>query len=187
LALLTKARIMCLRFIIEYSSSLRDFGHLVIIIGLFFFNMRIFERWYFWLVLKLEISYRVIISWRILVSFRGFFLKIIFSHVEIFEFPWFFFCLKILFNVNGKATLWHTPCLFVTLSCPKPWRPQQVGVHGHGPLVMFRPVVGELWNIWKKKCYWKFNKIKTKISRNWGILLILLETAKRVRSYGGMS
>ncbi len=29
-----------------------------------------FERWYFWLVLKLEISYyRVIISWRILVSF----------------------------------------------------------------------------------------------------------------------
>jgi hypothetical protein len=27
----------------------------------------------FWLVLKLETSYRVIISWRILVSFRGFF------------------------------------------------------------------------------------------------------------------
>jgi hypothetical protein len=27
----------------------------------------------FWLVLKLEISYRVIISSRILVSFRGFF------------------------------------------------------------------------------------------------------------------
>jgi len=21
-----------------------------------------------------------------------------------------FFCLKILFNVNGKATMWHTPC-----------------------------------------------------------------------------
>jgi hypothetical protein len=23
----------------------------------------------------------------------------------------FFFCLKILFNVNGKAIVWHTPCL----------------------------------------------------------------------------
>jgi hypothetical protein len=44
----------------------------------------------FWLVLKLEIIsyYRVIIiSRRILVSFRGFFLKIIFLHGEIFEFP----------------------------------------------------------------------------------------------------
>jgi hypothetical protein len=41
----------------------------------------------FWLVLKLEISYRVMISRRILVSFRGFFLKIIFLHGEIFEFP----------------------------------------------------------------------------------------------------
>ncbi len=42
----------------------------------------------FWLVLKLEISYRVIISRRILVSFfRGYFLKIIFLHGEIFEFP----------------------------------------------------------------------------------------------------
>ncbi len=51
--------------------------------------MRIkFENMIFWLVLKLEISYRVfIISGRILVSFRGFFfLKIIFLHGEIFEF-----------------------------------------------------------------------------------------------------
>jgi hypothetical protein len=49
--------------------------------------MRIFERWYFWLVLKLEISYRVIIiSWRIWVCFLEDFLKIIFWHGEIFEF-----------------------------------------------------------------------------------------------------
>ncbi len=66
----------------------------------------------FWLVLKLEINYRVMISWRILVSFRGFFLKIIFLHDEIFEISYnSSFCLKILFNnVNGKATAWHTPC-----------------------------------------------------------------------------
>ncbi len=32
-------------------------------------------------------------------------MKIIFWHGEIFEFPQFFFCLKILFNVNGKATV----------------------------------------------------------------------------------
>jgi hypothetical protein len=38
----------------------------------------------FWLVLKLEINYRVMISQRILV-----FLKIIFLHGEIFEFPEF--------------------------------------------------------------------------------------------------
>ncbi len=52
-------------FIIE-SSSLRDFGPL----GnnnnnnnnrSIFFNMRIFEKMIFWLVLKLEISYKVII------------------------------------------------------------------------------------------------------------------------------
>jgi hypothetical protein len=33
----------------------------------------------FWLVFKLEISYRVIIAWRILVSFRGFFEDHIFA------------------------------------------------------------------------------------------------------------
>jgi hypothetical protein len=46
------------RFIIEYS-SLRDFGPLVII-GLFLYED--FWKMVFWLVLKLEISYRVIIS-----------------------------------------------------------------------------------------------------------------------------
>ncbi len=45
------------RFIIEYS-SLRDFGPWVII-GLFLNED--FENMIFWLVLKLEISYRVII------------------------------------------------------------------------------------------------------------------------------
>jgi hypothetical protein len=34
-----------------------------------------------------EISYKVMISWGILVSLRGFFLKNIFLHVEMFEFP----------------------------------------------------------------------------------------------------
>jgi len=41
--------------------------------------MRILERWSFWIVLKLEINYRVIISWRILISFRGFFEDYIFA------------------------------------------------------------------------------------------------------------
>jgi hypothetical protein len=41
-----------------------------------------------WLVLKLEISYyRVMTFQRILVSFLEDFLKIIFLHGEIFEFP----------------------------------------------------------------------------------------------------
>jgi len=59
----------------------------------------------FWLVLKLEINYRVMISRRILVFLRGFFLKIIFLHSEIFEFPEFSCCLQRLFNVIGKATM----------------------------------------------------------------------------------
>jgi hypothetical protein len=58
------------RFILEYSSW-RDFG-LYLIIGLFLYED--FWKRIFWLVLKLEIRCRVIIiSWRILVSFRGFF------------------------------------------------------------------------------------------------------------------
>jgi hypothetical protein len=40
----------------------------------------------FWLVLKLEISYRVIISSRLLVSLTGFFEYYIFA-IEILEFP----------------------------------------------------------------------------------------------------
>jgi hypothetical protein len=39
------------------------------------------------------------------------FLKIIFLHGEIFEFSYFFFCLKILLNVNGKAKVSHTFCI----------------------------------------------------------------------------
>jgi hypothetical protein len=61
-----------------------------------------------WLVLKLGINDRVMISWRSLLSFRRFFFKIIFLHGEILEFPSSFFCLKILFNVNGKAIVWYT-------------------------------------------------------------------------------
>jgi hypothetical protein len=33
------------------------------------------------------------------------FLKIIFLHSEIFEFPYFFLCFKMLLNANGKATV----------------------------------------------------------------------------------
>jgi hypothetical protein len=59
----------------------------------------------FWLVLKLEISYRDIISVEGLWFLLEDFLKIIFLHGEILEFSSFFFCLKILFIVNGKVTV----------------------------------------------------------------------------------
>jgi hypothetical protein len=67
----------------------------------------------FWLVLKLGISYRVIISWRILVYLRGFFEDYIFAMVKYVSFHNSFFCLKIRFNVNGKASMCHTPCFYV--------------------------------------------------------------------------
>jgi len=64
----------------------------------------------FWLVLKLEISYRVMMSWRILVSFRGFFWRLYICMVKYLNFHNSSFCLKILFTLIGKATVWHTPC-----------------------------------------------------------------------------
>jgi hypothetical protein len=69
------------RFIGECSST-RDFVPWVKI-GLFLYED--FWKMIFWLVLKLEISYRVIISWRIL----GFFWEDVFSTLDfcIFEFP----------------------------------------------------------------------------------------------------
>ncbi len=95
------------RFIMEYT-SLMDFGPYAVI-GLFLYEG--FWKMIVWLVLELEISYwSYNISWRILVSFRGFVFWNFFLHGEIFEFSYFFFCLKMLFNVNGKATVWHTPC-----------------------------------------------------------------------------
>ncbi len=73
------------RFIIE-CSSLRDFGPQVSNRSLF--NMKIFERWYFWLVLKLEISYyRVSNILKDFGFFQTIFLKVIFLHHEIFDFP----------------------------------------------------------------------------------------------------
>jgi len=90
------------RFIIMYS-NLINFGPRVI--GLILYKD--FFKMIFWLVLKLGISDRIVIFWRNLVSFRGFFLKIIFLHGEILEFPKFFFCLKILIYVNGKAIVTH--------------------------------------------------------------------------------
>jgi hypothetical protein len=70
------------RFIIEYS-RLMDFGPHVVGLTLY----EDFQNMIFWLVLKLEISYRVMITWRILVPFRGLLFKIIYLHGEIFEFP----------------------------------------------------------------------------------------------------
>ncbi len=68
-------------FIIEYS-SLMDFGPQVV--GLFLYED--FQRMIFWLVLKLEIRYRVMISWRILVPFRGFFLRLYFCMMKYLNF-----------------------------------------------------------------------------------------------------
>jgi hypothetical protein len=69
------------RFIIEYS-CLRDFGPSVE--GLLLYED--FWKMIFWLVLKLEISCRVIISWRILVLLEVFW-RLYFCVVKYFEFP----------------------------------------------------------------------------------------------------
>jgi len=83
------------------------------------FSYEDFWKMIFWLVLKLEISYnRVIISWRILVFFRGFFWRLYFCMVKYLSFHNSSFAFNIHFNVNGKATVWHPP-LFT------PWKTLQ--------------------------------------------------------------
>jgi len=63
---------------------------------------------------KLEIRYyRFIISWRILVSFTGFFERFIFACWNIWGS--IILLLLILFNANGKATVWQAPC-FIFIS-----------------------------------------------------------------------
>jgi hypothetical protein len=69
-----------------------------------------FWKMIFWLVLKLEISYKIIISSRIWFSFRGFFWRLYFCMVKYLSFHNSSFYLKILLNVNGKPIVWHTPC-----------------------------------------------------------------------------
>ncbi len=65
------------KFIIEYG-NLTDFDPHVV--GLFLYED--FWKMIFWLVLKLGINDRVVIFWRSLVFFEGFFLKIIFCMVK---------------------------------------------------------------------------------------------------------
>jgi hypothetical protein len=66
------------RFIIEYS-SLRDFYRPLDNNNRSIFLYEDFGKMIFWFVLKLEISYGVIISQRNLISFGGFFENYIFA------------------------------------------------------------------------------------------------------------
>ncbi len=78
------------------------------IIGLFLYED--FWKMRFWLVFKLEFSYRIIISWRIFCLFLEHFLKIrhIFAGWNIWVSS---FALRCFLNVNGKAVVWwYTPC-----------------------------------------------------------------------------
>jgi hypothetical protein len=78
------------KFIIEYS-SLRDFG-LLGKIGLFLYED--FWKMIFWLVLKFEISYRVMMCWRILVPLQDFFQDCIFAWWNIWIFMILLFALR---------------------------------------------------------------------------------------------
>jgi len=84
-------------------------------------------------VLKLEISYRVIISWTILVSFREFFEDYIFALRNIWVFIISSFALRyLLINVNGKATMWHTPCFAlhcIAVHAPSCWKWKCLLIH----------------------------------------------------------
>ncbi len=115
LALHTQGKDIVFRFIIEYYSSWRHSRPYVISLFLYedFWNM------IFWLVLKLEIIViELKISWRILVSFRGFYGDYIFAWWNVWVSIILLLPFKILFNVNDKATEWHTPCFISVSSIP---------------------------------------------------------------------
>ncbi len=100
------------RFITEYS-SLRDFGPYII--DLFLYED--FWKMIFWVVLKLETSYRVVISWRILVSFIGFSEDYIFAWWKLVVICWnrysnFFLWTRRLKNLQDhrqgvRCNFWH--------------------------------------------------------------------------------
>jgi len=79
-----------------------------------------FGKMTFWLVLKLEISYRVMIFWRILVFFlgRGFFWRLYFCMVQYLSFRNPSFCLKIILKRKNKEkwqghNVIHPPLFFL--------------------------------------------------------------------------
>jgi hypothetical protein len=63
----------------------------------------------FWLMLKVEISYKVVISWRILVSFRGFFWRfgIFFCMLKYLSFHNSSFALRYFLKCKWQG---HTQC-----------------------------------------------------------------------------
>jgi len=71
--------------------------------------MWIFERWYFDLCWNL----RLVIELSYLEGFWFLIEDVFEDYIFAFENIWvstILFCLEILLNVNGKATMWHTPC-----------------------------------------------------------------------------
>jgi hypothetical protein len=79
--------------------------------------MRVFERWHFGLGWNLRLVTGVIISWRILVYFRGFFEDYIFAWWNIWVFPLFFFWLKILWNVKWQGQSMTKPLFSLDPLC----------------------------------------------------------------------
>jgi hypothetical protein len=112
----------------------------------------------FWLVLEpWEISYRVIIiSWRILVSLRGFFEDYIFAWWNIWVFIILLFAFKMLFNVNGRGA---TVC---DASLVPPQVEKRLRVNSHHIFIVFWIHISKVvvltspwnlnlqicWNIW---------------------------------------
>ncbi len=61
-----------------------------------------------------------------MVSFRGLFWRLYFCMVKYLSFHnSSSFCLKMPLNLNGKATMWHTPCFFVGLLLLLPFGEQK--------------------------------------------------------------
>ncbi len=86
-----------------------------------YFYMRIFERWYLGLCWNLGLVIELWYLEGFLVFLKGIFEDYIFTWWNIWVFIiLFFFCLEILFNVNGKAIVWHTPWFSSNLqnTCP---------------------------------------------------------------------
>jgi hypothetical protein len=153
----------------------------------------------FWLVLKLEISYRIILSWRILVSFRGFFEDFSFAWWKYLRFHNSYFALRCLLmymaRPHSDTSLVSTRCMWLCSFFKKDpslplwiifWCPtlSLVNFFPHFPFlpydyVSFHPSHSLRISSWK----WKMNSFLVLINWRWirSQSYVLLKRIKTLR------
>jgi hypothetical protein len=120
---------------------------LVILIGLFLYED--FWKTIFWLVLKLEISYRIIISWRILASFSRITWGLYFFMVKYLSFHNSSFAFRYFFKSKWQGhTVRHNPCC-ISLEVVWDIESFQIGCNSTAWLYASQSSPSKAWCTWQ--------------------------------------